>query len=154
MLAIEIGAGGGEATLTGRETGSGTLTRDAGRMTGMSGSLLSTGQYGQRSHDSSMKCPFSHRLSATMTPHSGVVSNGDRVTTTKVDDVAVLQEAFIDLLIVDISTVRRIPFDQHDLVVDGNDLCMESGHFRVYKYDLTNRRLPADPDPAAAEAEP
>src|SRR3954468_7480426 len=152
-----MGGGGGTTLSAGREgceTASGTFNRDAGRTTGMSGSLLSTGQYGQRSHDSSMKCPFSHRLSATMTPHSRVVSNGDRVATTKVDDVAVLQEALVDLLIVDISTVRRIPVDQHDLAVDGNDFCMETGNLRVFQYDLTNRRLPADPDPRAAEAEP
>jgi hypothetical protein len=62
---IDVGGGGG-ATLTGRGWASARLTR-AGRTTGMSGSLLSAGQYGQRSHDSSMKCPFSHRLSATMT---------------------------------------------------------------------------------------
>ena len=37
-----------------------------GRTIGISGSLSCAGQYGQRSHDSSMKCPFSQRLSATM----------------------------------------------------------------------------------------
>src|SRR5689334_17333754 len=105
-----VGSGGGggttlSGTRDGCEIGSG-LRRDAGRTTGMSGSLWSAGQYGQRSHDSSMKCPFSHRLSATMTPHSRVVSNGDRVASTKVDDVAVLEEAFVDLLIVYISAVR------------------------------------------------
>src|SRR5260221_13060308 len=41
-----------------------------GRTIGISASAFSAGQYGQRSHDSSMKCPFSHRLSATRLPSS------------------------------------------------------------------------------------
>src|SRR6185369_2538853 len=86
-------------------------------------------------------------------PHSRVVSNGNRVASTKVDDVAVLQEALVDLLIVDISTVRRIPVDQHDFAVDGDDLGMQTRNLRIFQYDLTNRRLPADPDARSAEAE-
>lgn len=54
------------AEAPGSERGEGSTAR--GRTTGTSGSASSWGQYGQRSHASSMKCPFSHRLSATH-PH-------------------------------------------------------------------------------------
>ena len=78
-------------------------------------------------------------------------SNG--VSTAEVDDVSILEESLVDLLVVDIRSIRGIPVDQQNLAVDGNDLCVEPGDLRILQYDLTNRRLPPDPNARSAEPE-
>src|SRR5687768_5238930 len=76
-----------------------------------------------------------------------------RIAAAEVDDVSVLQKAPVDLLVVDIRPVRRIPVDEQNLSVDGDNLCVQPRDLRILQYDLTNRRLPPDPDPRTAEAE-
>src|SRR5436309_14165555 len=80
-------------------------------------------------------------------------SNGDGIASAEVNDVAVLQKPLVDLLIVDVRAVRRIPIDQQNLAVHRDDLCMEPRHLWILQYDLTNCRLPPDADAGAAEAE-
>ena len=106
-----------------------------------------------------MKCPLSHRLSATapLAPQSVIEScvkcHRDGVAAAEVNDVAVLQEAFVDLLVVDVGPVRRIPVDQQDFAVDRDDLGVQPGNLRIFQYDLTNRRFASDPDARSAESE-
>src|SRR5687767_6265849 len=84
---------------------------------------------------------------------SRVKCHSDGIATAEVDDVPVLEEPLVDLLIVDVRSIRGIPVDQEHLAVDRNDLGVKARHLRIFQYDLTNRRLPPDPDARSAEAE-
>src|SRR6266540_1502114 len=75
------------------------------------------------------------------------------VAATEMNDVAVFEISPIDLFIVDVGSVRGIPVDQHDLAVDRDNLGVEPRNLRILQYDLTDRRLPADANSGAAEAE-
>src|SRR5687768_13892548 len=77
----------------------------------------------------------------------------DGVAAAEVDDVPILEVSLVDLLVIDVRPVRRIPVDEQDLPVDRNDLCVESRYLWILQYDLTNCRLPPDANPRAAEAE-
>src|ERR1051325_11971182 len=77
----------------------------------------------------------------------------NRVATPEIDDVAVLEVTFVDLLIVDERSVGRIPVNEQHAAVDRHHLGMEPRHLRILQYDLTNRGLAPDPDAGAAEAE-
>src|SRR5207302_9357881 len=120
----------GGGTAVGRRIGSaGTATgregspKRVGRTTATSDSAFSAGQYGQRSQLSSMKCPFSHRLSATFQA-SRMEGHRNRVAPAEVDDVADFEEPLVGLLVVDVRPVRRIPVDQQHFAIDRD-------HFRM-----------------------
>src|SRR6476646_2770055 len=79
--------------------------------------------------------------------------DGYGVPPPEVDDVPISEEPLVDLLIVDVCTVGRIPIDHQHLPVDRDNLGVKTRNLRILQYDLTNRRLPADPDAGAAKAE-
>src|SRR3954452_8174039 len=78
----------------------------------------------------------------------------NRVASAEVDDVAVFEEPLVDLLVVDVRPVRRIPVDQQHFAVDRDHFCMPPGDLRVLNYALTHRRSAPDADAEPAEREP
>src|SRR5581483_2772470 len=83
-----------------------------------------------------------------------MIGHRNSVAASKINDVAVLEIPFVDLLIVDIRSVRGIPIDEHDPPVDRHYLGMQTRHLRVFQYDLTNRRFTPDPDPRPTQPQP
>src|SRR5260370_17434888 len=76
----------------------------------------------------------------------------DRVPAAEVNDVAIHEKPFVDLLIVYVRTVRRIPVDQENLAFDLHHLGMQPRNLGIFQYDLTNRRFPPDPDPRSPDS--
>src|SRR5436190_10324117 len=76
-----------------------------------------------------------------------------RIAAPEVDDVAVFEESFVDLLVVDVRSVRRITVDEEHFSIDRNDFRVKTRHLRIFQYDLTNHRFASDPNAGAAEAE-
>src|SRR5213596_3792167 len=79
--------------------------------------------------------------------------NRDGVAAAEVDDVAIMEVPFVDLLVVDVGPVRGVAIDEEDLSVDRDDLGVEPRDLRILQYDLTNCRFTPDPDAGAAQAE-
>src|SRR3989442_14940741 len=75
------------------------------------------------------------------------------VAAAEMNDVAVFEISPIDLFIVDVGSVRGIPVDQHHLAIDRDDLGVEPRNLWILQYNLTDRRLTADADSRAAEAQ-
>src|SRR3954465_9434599 len=77
----------------------------------------------------------------------------NRVASAEVDDVAVFEEPLVDLLVVDVRPVRRIPVDQQHFAIDRDHFCMQPGDLWILQYDLTHCRSPSHANTRSAERE-